>query len=308
MDTINSYLKNLLVSQDLLPEQESALQAHKKEVTDFLLAEFSDKKPIIKYAGSREKGTMIRDNYDLDIVCYFPSTDTRTLKEIRDDVSDHLGKKYMMQDKASAERILNLKHSTAPHSYHIDVVPGRFIEDSNDVFLYLAQGDKERLQTNLKTHIDHIVNSECVSVIRLAKIWTHRNNVDVKTFVLEIFVVDALSGSHNKENLQVSFLKVLEELKNRFSTAQLIDPANTNNIVSKLVDSSSKVMVVHAAETAFNKINGSTDLADWQSIFCDTDGGRAVPSSTPAMTSPSSSSKGFTPQAPWCSDYADDRR
>ena len=84
-----NFLQELLASQDLLPEQERALQAHKKEITDFLRAEFGDV-PVIKYAGSREKGTMIQDRYDLDIVCYFPSSDTRTLKQIRQDVSARL--------------------------------------------------------------------------------------------------------------------------------------------------------------------------------------------------------------------------
>lgn len=303
MNPIEKYLTDLLASQDLTPEQERTLQAHKKEVTDFLNAEFGDDAPKIKYAGSREKETMIRDSYDLDIVCYFPCTDTRTLKEIRDDVSAHLNTKYMMQDKASAERILNLKGSTAPHSYHIDVVPGRFIEGSSDVFLYLAEGDKERLQTNLKTHIDHIANSGCVPVIRLAKIWAHRNRIDVKTFVLELFVVDALSGSRTKDNLKVSFLKVIEDMKNRFATAQLVDPANTNNIVSRLVPSSSKVMVARAAETAFDTLDGSDDLAVWKSVL-----GEISQTTASATASPSSASRGFTPQAPWCSDYADDGR
>lgn len=271
MDSTNSYLQNLLKSQDLKPEQERTLQVHKEEVASFLRAEFGDD-PIIKYAGSREKGTMIRDNYDLDIVCYFPSTDTRSLKEIRGDVSDHLNKKYVMEDKASAERILSLKGSTTPHGYHIDVVPGRFIEGSSDVFLHLAgEGDKERLLTNLKTHINYISKSGCVPVIRLAKIWAHRNHIDVKTFVLELFVVDALSGSRTKDNLKISFLKVLEVMKDRFAVAQLIDPANANNIVSRLVSATSKAAVVRAAEETFNLLNDSNELADWISVLGELD-------------------------------------
>ena len=237
------FLKDLLDSQDLTSEQELTLIAHKKEVTDYLLAEFKDKNPIIKYAGSHEKGTMIRDCYDLDIVCYFPDTDTRTLKEIRDDVSVHLNKRYVVREKSSAERILNLKGASAPQSYHIDIVPGRFISGSNDVFLHLADGEKARLQTNLKTHISYIKDSGCVPVIRLVKIWAYRNNVKVKTFVLELFVVEALSGSRSKSDLKASVLKVLEEMKNRFDTIELVDPANTGNVVSRLMPTNEKTAV-----------------------------------------------------------------
>lgn len=269
MSTINKYLEELLGSQDLTSDQESTLREHKKEVTDFLNSEFGDDAPKIKYAGSRQKGTMIRDSYDLDIVCYFPNTDTRTLKEIRDDVSAHLRTKYFIQSKASAERILNLSDSTTPGNYHIDVVPGRFIEGSDDVFLHVSGGEKDHLQTNLKTHINYITNGGCVPIIRLAKIWAHRNRIEIKTFVLELFVVETLSGSKNKDDLKKSFLKVLDGMKNSFGTIQLIDPANTNNVVSKLISTSTKNMVVSAAETAFSRLDVSDDVDDWRDVLCD---------------------------------------
>ncbi len=304
--TPEKFLQSLLASQDLSPEQERTLQAHKKEVTDFLRTEFGDE-PKIKYAGSREKGTMIKDNYDLDIVCYFPSTDTRSLKEIREDVSNHLSSKYLMGDKkASAERIKSLKGASAPEGYHIDVVPGRFIEGTSDVFIHVAYGDKERMQTNLKTHIDHIANSGCVPVIRLVKLWAYRNDIHIKTFILELFVVEALSGSRTKDNLESSFLKVMETLKDKFGNLQLIDPANTNNVVSRTISASEKLTVAQAGEDAFNQLDGSDDLSDWKAVFVETDmGGNTM---RPISNPPSTSSNGFTPQAPWCTDYADRTR
>jgi uncharacterized protein YunC (DUF1805 family) len=63
--TPETFLQNLLAAQNLSDQQEKDLQAHKKEVTDFLRAKFGND-PVIKYAGSREKGTMICDKYDLD--------------------------------------------------------------------------------------------------------------------------------------------------------------------------------------------------------------------------------------------------
>ena len=304
--TPEKFLQDLLNSQNLKPEQEVNLKAHKKEVTDYLIAEFQDKNPTIKYAGSYEKGTMIRDCYDLDIVCYFPETDTRTLKEIRNDVSDHLNIKYVMEDKASAERILNLKGATTPQSYHIDVVPGRFISGSSDVFLHLAEGEKERLQTNLKTHISHIKDSGCVPVIRLVKIWAHRNNVKVKTFVLELFVVEVLNGSRSKDDLKVSFLKVLEEMKNRFATIELVDPANTGNVVSRLMPTNEKTAVAQVAGKTFEILKSQESLMVWSTAF------NEVTSSvrtTPGLinTPPTTPNTGFIPHSPH-SDYVNEER
>ncbi len=300
MNTIEKFLMDLLKSQELTPEQEKCLQEHKKEITDFLRKEFGAD-PIIKYAGSQAKGAMNQDSYDLDIVCYFPSSDTRTLKEIRDDVTAHLSNIYLLQHKASAERILNLKGSSTPSSYHIDVVPGRFIEGSSDVFLNVNDGDKERLQTNLKTHIDYIVNSGCVPIIRLLKIWRHRNNVPIKTFVLELFVIKALEGFRNKSDLQKSFEKVLEELKDNFGKVELKDPANTNNIVSRTIDSAEKALVTHIAVHSFNKISGSDDVEDWKEIFHERDSKETSPTHRPHINKPEPAVVGaFTPRSPWC--------
>lgn len=290
MITVENFLQGLLTSQNLDPEQDHLLQLHKAEITAFLRAEFGNS-PVIKYAGSREKGTMIRDNFDLDIVCYFPSSDIRSLKEIRDDVSSHLSKKYLIEGKASAERIKNLKGVSTPQGYHIDVVPGRFIEGSKDVFIHVAYGEKERMQTNLNTHIDHIANSGCVPVIRLIKIWALRNNVQIKTFILELFVVETLNGSKNKDNLQSSFLNVIEALKNRFGNLQLVDPANTNNVVSRTINSSDRALVTNTANNTFNRIEKSNNVSDWKTIFGEKI--ENIPASMMSQTMP------FTPNRPY---------
>jgi hypothetical protein len=297
--SIEKYLQNLLSSQDLSKKQEGDLQTHKAEVTDFLRAEFGDE-PVIKYAGSREKGTMICDRYDLDIVCYFPSSEERSLKEIREDVANRLSQKYLLDHKASAERILDLKGVDAPGDFHIDVVPGRFIENTKDVFLHVAYGEKERMQTNLKTHIDHIVKSECVPIIRLAKLWAHRNNAHLKTFVLELFVVDALSGSQSKNDIKKSFLKVLEAFKDNFASIELVDPANSNNVVSRLVEDSEKSLVAQAAATTYDSIKDSDDVAVWQNAFKDDNNSSSESSGVSATaTSAYVAGNSFQPSRPW---------
>ena len=298
--TLEEFLQELLTTQDLSTQQENTLQAHKNEITDFLRAEFGDA-PTIKYAGSHEKGTMIAEQYDLDIVCYFPSGDARSLKEIREDVSTHLKNKYLIQPKASAERITSLKSASTPDGYHIDVVPGRFIEGTKDVFLHVAYGDKERMQTNLKVHIDHIVNSGCVPVIRLAKLWARRNNIGIKTFVLELFVVRTLSSSHDKTNLAKSFRQVLEALKDEFGTLQLVDPANSNNVVSQLVSPSEQTMVAHAAQETLNKVNESNDIANWRTVFRADDMASYTPPSVSVVRN--NPNQGFTPRSPWSATY-----
>jgi methyltransferase-like protein len=287
--TVQEYLKNLLISQEIKPDDPEvrALEIHKDEVTKFLRQEFGND-PVIKYAGSYAKKTMIRESYDLDIVCYFPASDARSLKEIHDEVADHLKKKYLVQEKASAVRITNLKEGGEPSGYHIDVVPGRFIAGSSDVFLHVTEGERERMQTNLKTHINHIAESGCADVIKLAKLWGHRNNLQLKTFVLELFVIKSLSGSHDKTDLQKSFLKVLGSFRDDFTAIQLVDPANTGNIVSSLIHSSYKVFVANVAKEALVKLGDDNNLVRWKAIFRDA-GGDVPPATTPIRN----------PSGPW---------
>lgn len=298
MNSIEKFLQELLLSQDLSPEQEQTLQAHKKEVTDFLRDEFGND-PVIKYAGSHEKGTMNTDDYDLDIVCYFPCGDSRNLREIRDDVSMHLSKKYILEHKASAERITSLRGMSAPSSYHIDVVPGRFIEGTSDVFLNVAYGDKERMQTNLKTHINYVTESGCVPIIRLVKIWSYRNNLHIKTFILELFIIKALTGFKNKNNLKDAFLKVIKEFKDKFGNIQLEDPANTNNVISRTIEPSDKIMVAFAAEQTYDKINGSDNPADWKAVF-HANAGKSIDRNDHSTIKVNSPAVIFSPRSPWC--------
>lgn len=277
--TINEYLRELLKFQELNKEELEALTGHRDEVESYLREKFGQD-PVIKYAGSHAKGTMIRENYDLDVVCYFPSSDERTLKEIHDDVESCLREQYSIEEKPSAVRILDLLVVSAPNGYHIDVVPGRFIEKSSDVFLHVVYGEKERIQTNLKTHIDHIANSGCVDIIKMMKLWNSRNNLTVRTFILDLFVVKSLSDYREKGDLQKAFVKAMESFRDDFENIQLVDPANSNNIVSYDMDPSHKSLVAQSAKEALSQIAESDDISSWKNVFRDN---TQVPNNGPSV-------------------------
>ena len=81
---------------------------------------------------------------------------------------------------------------------HIDVVPGRYTDDTRtDVYLHQNLANKERLKTNLQTHIDHVRDSGVADAIRLMKLWRVLNAIGLKTFVLELLVIDLLAGKAN---------------------------------------------------------------------------------------------------------------
>jgi predicted nucleotidyltransferase len=285
------YLANLLSSQELQSEDYEKLESHRTEVESFLREEFGEdpNNPAIKLAGSVKKGTAVKESYDLDLVVYFPSSDTRTLKEIHSDVMKKLLRRYEVELKSSALRIKSLDSAGFVHDYHIDVVPGRFISDPpKDTFLYINDPDRERLQTNLKRHIEYVTNSGCVEIIKLVKIWKKRSNVHLKTFVLELFVIDELSGYGHKDDLEKSFFKTMEGFRDNVNRL-LIDPANSANIVSKIVSDADKSLAAGAARRTMDILNENS-AEKWQLVFKETHPAKSFP--TPTIIT-------ATPARPW---------
>lgn len=130
-----------------------------KEIEGKLRKGFPKSELSIRWAGSKAKGTMIRESYDGDMTCYFNEDEKEagtTLQELYENVEKALQKDYTVERKASALRVKD--PSTKPtkgfaEDLHIDVVPGRFTDNKKaDVFLHRTTGDKERLKTNLQVH------------------------------------------------------------------------------------------------------------------------------------------------------------
>ena len=138
---------------------------------------------------------MIRESYDGDVTCYFPHDEAeagKTLEEIYNNAKTALTETFFVESKASALRIRSKEDLHT--DLHLDVVPGRYTSDcESDVFLHRTTGDKERLKTNLQTHVDHIKDSGVTDAIRLMKLWKVRNGITAaKTFVLELLVMKLL--------------------------------------------------------------------------------------------------------------------
>lgn len=263
---LEEYLKSILSSQTIAPDSDEmkSLQESREEVEELLRAAFSESNPTIRYGGSKAKGTMIKDSYDLDIVCYFGHDDDdagKTLKEIYDNVANFLEESYYVERKKSAIRIKSKDEQT---DYHIDVVPGRFVDDSKtDANLYQADGEKDWLKTNLNTHIDHIKDSGLTDVIRLVKLWKTKTGLSVKTFVLELMVVAYAKKSEDKP-LSKGIESFWQYLKDHGNNVEVEDPANPDgNDLSGFLDETTKQLLSYQAEVALNSLNEGS----WTDIF-----------------------------------------
>ena len=71
-------------------------------------------------------------------------------------------------------------------------------------------------------------------------------------------VINALSGSYSG-TLSDNVWKVFLHLRDSFATARIVDPANTNNIISDDLTASERTKIIAAAEKA-------RQAKDWSEI------------------------------------------
>ena len=267
--TANDYLAKVLASQTLAEDSEElkALQERRAAVEKVLRDHFEGCSPTIRYGGSKAKGTLIKEAYDLDIICYFPHDDTaagETLEDIYNNTRKALETQYFVVPKASALRVKDRKPSTGAADFHIDVVPGRFTDDSKtDVFLYQSRGEKGRLKTNLDTHIEHVKESGVTDAIRLLKLWKVRNGLGIRTFVLELLAVKLLKGK-SASALATQLKDVWKEVRDNVDALSVEDPANpTGNDLAELLNTAVRSELSTVARRTLNAI----EECGWEAAF-----------------------------------------
>jgi Second Messenger Oligonucleotide or Dinucleotide Synthetase domain len=264
--TPNEYLTQILKSQELKSDGDEleALQSARADVEDALRAGFSDCKPSIRYGGSKAKGTMILDDYDLDVICYFPLDDTsagETLADIYNNVRSCLVEKdYVVQSRTTALRL----RDKDGNDFHIDVVPGRFTDATKaDAYLHQNGGSKKFLKTNIQTHIDYVRGSGCTDMIRLMKLWRRRSGVSIRTFPMELLVIEVLKGTR-AQGLDGRFTALLTELRDNIDDYSIEDPANpTGNDLSELLNDTVRASFSAGARSTLQTVEAS----GWEAVF-----------------------------------------
>lgn len=266
---VSEYLDAVLAAQELADNSHELeeLQTHREEVESVLRAHFAESSPTIRYGGSKAKGTLIRESYDLDIICYFPFDESAagsTLKEIYENAQAALSETYCVEAKTSALRIRSKEESdVAPRDFHIDVIPGRFTDATkSDCYIHQSAGEKERLKTNLDVHLTHVRKSGAVDSIRMLKLWKVRNGITLKNFVFELVVIKLLSGKTTLPLWQ-QLETFWQELKDRVDPVTVEDPANPQgNDLSSIVREAWPALK-SAAAAALTTIK----TLGWSSIF-----------------------------------------
>lgn len=250
----DNWLRNLLASQDLSNAELTSLRTLRQQIEGQLSNNLNGDKRFY-YGGSYGKNTMIKSNYDLDIVVYWDAQSPYTIESIYNSVGDVLKRHWSSVNQKKVSWELPFQGG-----FHIDVVPGRAI-DSKYYEANLYRSDtKTTLKTSLKKHIDVIKDSGARDVVRLLKLWKVVKRIPIKrTFVLEVLAVDGVKGAPPGD-LEAQLMSAFRHIRDVIDRVTIADPANTNNSLTDDLDVSARAVIKRQAQAAL-------DAKTWGEVF-----------------------------------------
>lgn len=134
----------------------------------------------------------------------------------------------------------------------IDFVPGRHQGGATeDHTLYVRRGDTWK-KTNVQTHITHVLWSGRTTEIKVLKIWKRLRGLDFLSFYVELFAIRAIDANPSG-SVATNVWTALQAIRDHLDDWQIVDPANTNNIISDQHTYDEKTKIMVAAKTTLEK-------------------------------------------------------
>lgn len=200
----------------------------------------------VMIGGSHAKGTAVRGGTDIDFFVSVSSAATQyTLAHIYDSLFRDLGTAGFNPRRQNVSIGINIAGKS------VDVVPARrHAQQGNDHWLYSTKR-QSHIQTNIQRHIREIQGSGRIDEIRLMKAWRNRKGLDFPSFYLELVVLRAMHG-RLRGDLANNVVAVLVFIRDQLATTRIVDPSNTNNIISDQLNPSEKATVALSASRSLN--------------------------------------------------------
>jgi hypothetical protein len=203
----------------------------------------------VQPSGSFAKGTANKSGTDIDLFISLSESVTNTMKEIYNTLFNKVNESGYQPKRR------NVSISITVNGYAVDLVPAKRQNGyGEDHSLYRRRADSWT-KTNVTTHINQVIGSGCDREIRIVKLWRDQKGLDFPSFYLELLVIRALSGAGGTLSQRVR--RVFEYFRDTLPNACIIDPANTNNIVSDDLTAAERTRISTAAAAALKAKNWS---------------------------------------------------
>jgi hypothetical protein len=196
-------------------------------------------------SGSYAKGTSVKGLTDIDLFISLKNLTPCTLEDIYNSLYNYFDRILPVKKQNVSIRV-NYK------GLNIDLVPAKRMP--NVIYPHSVYVNKKDTwtKTNIDKHISFIKNSGRVNEIILMKIWRELNELDFPSFYLELTVIEALKGK-KIVSLEKNIMTIFEYLRERFIYARIVDPANSQNIISDDLTDSEKQKIIESALISYNK-------------------------------------------------------
>lgn len=179
----------------------------------------------IKISGSRAKGTAIDLSTDLDLFISLSSTTNNSLKEIYESLYN------CIQEERIEARKQNVSIGINYLGKKVDLVPAkRQGQYGNDHSLYKRKDDTWT-KTNIDKHISQVRQSGRLKEIIALKVWRENHSMSFPSIYLETFVIDSLRG-RSLNSPADNFMYLLRDIRDNIQYRRVVDPANSNNVLS----------------------------------------------------------------------------
>lgn len=224
--TSNEYVMNVVRNHALPAQLDTNTVYYVVNPLKTIIAEWAgDCLCETKLSGSRAKGTAIDLSTDLDLFISLTSNTTNSLKEIYNSLYN------WVTGKGITARKQNVSIGITYGGQKIDLVPAkRQGQYGNDHSLYRSKADTWT-KTNIDTHISRVKNSGRRNEIIALKVWRENHGLEFPSIYLETLTVDALSG-RSAVNTADNFLYLLTYIRDNICSLRVVDPANSNNVLS----------------------------------------------------------------------------
>jgi hypothetical protein len=208
--------------------------------------------------GSTEKGTALRDNYDIDICLPFKSDSFPSTGQMLDTLSSfleqHIGNWGILkvnEQKRSVGILVNINGK----EMKIDFVPNKITKKKgNKTSGYLHVSNKsifEHKSTYTKTDVS-VLNSIKLTetqrkIIVIIKDWKNQNDVPLSSHLLQHLVLDAYKYNRIPRNFTEKLVMVFRHISDKLDIAVIRSPENTNNIITDISDEK-KAQIIDACK------------------------------------------------------------
>lgn len=200
----------------------------------------------IELSGSRAKGTAIDLSSDLDLFISLSSETPLSLDRIYESLFIRLTNERIKCRKQ------NVSIGVFYNNRKIDLVPARKQNPSSNYHSLYCRKSNSWTQTNVDLHINNVIKSNRINEIIAMKIWRENHKLDFPSIYLETYVIETLKGkTYGDIANNVWFL--LKDIRDNIDTKRIIDPSNTNNILSDELTINEKHKIQNCAIDSLNK-------------------------------------------------------